>query len=146
MKIDGKIEIEEYNEGTYAFRLTILDPIFSDGYDFLISHFYTDKEECMKDGRKFVDDFNREAMENAAIRELMNCYNVGGWTDSIEPMKRALKAEAELADLRERLRLVEEVYKKHEVWAREWLSTAPVSSRSRMLEFWQAICKAMEGK
>ena len=52
----------------------------------------------------------------------------------------------EIDALRERLRPVEEVYKKHEVWAREWLSTAPVSSRSRMLEFWQAICKTMEGK
>jgi uncharacterized membrane protein len=38
--------------------------------------------------------------ELAAIRELMNCYNIGGWTDSIEPMKRALKAEAELAEER----------------------------------------------
>ena len=55
-------------------------------------------------------------------------------------------AEAELAELRERMKPVEEVYKEHEVWAREWLSTAPVSSRSRMLEFWQAICKTMEGK
>jgi len=31
--------------------------------------------------------------ENAAIRELMNSYNVGGWTDALGPMKRALKAE-----------------------------------------------------
>ena len=59
---------------------------------------------------------------------------------------RAEKAESENAALRGRLEPVEEVYKKHEVWAREWLSTAPVSSRSRMLEFWQAICKTMEGK
>ena len=44
--------------------------------------------------------------EIAAIRELMNCYNVGGWTDSVEPMKRALKAEDELAELRERLKPV----------------------------------------
>lgn len=38
--------------------------------------------------------------EIAAIRELMNCYNIGGWTDSTEPMKRALQAEAELAEER----------------------------------------------
>jgi hypothetical protein len=33
--------------------------------------------------------------ENTAIRMLMNCYNVGGWTDALAPMQRALKAEAE---------------------------------------------------
>jgi hypothetical protein len=33
--------------------------------------------------------------DEAAIRELMNVYNLGGWTDALEPMKRALKAEAE---------------------------------------------------
>jgi hypothetical protein len=33
--------------------------------------------------------------ERDAIRELMNCYNLGGWTDALGPMKRALKAEAE---------------------------------------------------
>jgi uncharacterized coiled-coil DUF342 family protein len=57
--------------------------------------------------------------EIAAIRELMNCYNVGGWTDSTEPMKRALQAEAELAELRERLKPVEEVYKVLEL-SSEW--------------------------
>ena len=31
--------------------------------------------------------------DEAAIRELMNVYNLGGWTDALEPMKRALKAE-----------------------------------------------------
>lgn len=30
----------------------------------------------------------------AAVRELMNAYNLGGWTDAVEPMKRALRAEA----------------------------------------------------
>lgn len=39
--------------------------------------------------------------ENEAIRELMNCYNLGGWTDALEPMKRALKAEAEVAALKQ---------------------------------------------
>lgn len=33
--------------------------------------------------------------ERDAIRELMKCYNVGGWTDAITPMKRALQAEAQ---------------------------------------------------
>lgn len=36
--------------------------------------------------------------ERDAIRELMNCYNLGGWTDALKPMQRALKAEAELAE------------------------------------------------
>lgn len=30
----------------------------------------------------------------AAVRELMNVYNLGGWTDAVEPMKRALRAES----------------------------------------------------
>jgi multidrug resistance efflux pump len=29
--------------------------------------------------------------ELAAVRELMNVYNLGGWTDAIGPMKRALQ-------------------------------------------------------
>lgn len=29
----------------------------------------------------------------AAVRELMNVYNLGGWTDAVGPMKRALAAE-----------------------------------------------------
>ena len=31
--------------------------------------------------------------ENEAIRTLMNVYNLGGWTDAIAPMERALAAE-----------------------------------------------------
>lgn len=36
--------------------------------------------------------------ELAAVRELMNCYNLGGWTDANAAMKRALAAEAALAE------------------------------------------------
>lgn len=40
----------------------------------------------------------REAQASeAAIRELMNCYNLGGWTDAEAAMKRALAAESRLA-------------------------------------------------
>lgn len=38
--------------------------------------------------------------ERDAVRELMNVYNLGGWTDALGPMQRALKAEAELASVR----------------------------------------------
>lgn len=31
-----------------------------------------------------------------AVRELMNVYNLGGWTDAVAPMKRALLAEKAL--------------------------------------------------
>lgn len=40
--------------------------------------------------------------ENQSIRELMNVYNLGGWTDAIAPMQRALKAEAEVDRLRQK--------------------------------------------
>lgn len=33
-----------------------------------------------------------------AVRELMNIYNLGGWTDAEGPMKRALAAESALAE------------------------------------------------
>lgn len=39
-------------------------------------------------------------VENAAIRELMAVYNLGGWTDALGPMQRALKAEAKNKQLR----------------------------------------------
>lgn len=33
--------------------------------------------------------------ERDVLRELLNVYNVGGWTDAVAPMQRALKAETE---------------------------------------------------
>lgn len=43
-----------------------------------------------------------EAKRNeAAIRELMNCYNLSGWTDAESAMKRALAAEALVGELQE---------------------------------------------
>ena len=36
--------------------------------------------------------------ELAAIRELMNCYNLGGWTDSLALIKERDEAIAELAE------------------------------------------------
>lgn len=44
----------------------------------------------------------RVQAELAAVRALMDCYNLGGWTDALAPMQRALAAETELAKLRER--------------------------------------------
>lgn len=40
------------------------------------------------------------AKDAAAVRELMNVYNLGGWTDAIAPMKRALSAEHQLEQMR----------------------------------------------
>jgi len=42
----------------------------------------------------------RAEADAAAVRELMNAYNLGGWTDAVAPMKRALAAEAERDALR----------------------------------------------
>ena len=49
----------------------------------------------------------RRAREKAernetAIRELMNCYNVGGWTDCITLLQRAEAAEAQLREAEQR--------------------------------------------
>ena len=46
---------------------------------------------------------HRLQSENAAIRTLMNTYNLGGWTDALGPMERALRAEAEVVALRKAL-------------------------------------------
>lgn len=43
------------------------------------------------DGWKLVAEEAKRDEEG--IRELMNVYNVGGWTDALGPMKRALEAE-----------------------------------------------------
>ena len=42
-------------------------------------------------------DLSAANAELAAVRELMNIYNLGGWTDAIGPMQRALAAEAKLS-------------------------------------------------
>lgn len=46
--------------------------------------------------RAVVDNLRADV---AALRDLLNIYNVGGWTDALAPMQRALKAEAEIARL-----------------------------------------------
>src|SRR6187399_3421023 len=48
--------------------------------------------------------------ERDAIRELMNVYNLGGWTDALGPMQRALEAEATTRRLREALEQVRGLY------------------------------------
>jgi hypothetical protein len=63
-------------------------------------------EQCERESdslAKMVDDLDAEkgklVAENAAIRALMDSYNLGGWTDALAPMERALKAESEKAAL-----------------------------------------------
>lgn len=41
--------------------------------------------------------------ETEAIRTLMNAHNLGGWTDALAPMRRALAAEAEVKSVRDAL-------------------------------------------
>lgn len=45
--------------------------------------------------------------KNGALRELMNCYNVGGWTDAERLQKERDEARAELAAANERIRELE---------------------------------------
>lgn len=79
--------------------------------------------------------------ENAAIRELMNCYNLGGWTDSLalkserDALQSALESEREQRKIVERERdAAEEAAKRLAVelgvlradaerwhWARDWM-------------------------
>lgn len=57
--------------------------------------------------RELVKERDEARAEVDVLRELMNAYNVGGWTDAIAPMKRALTAEAALAAERERAEAAE---------------------------------------
>jgi len=54
--------------------------------------------DCADERYEAADEIERLRAENAAIRELMNVYNLGGWTDVIGPIQRALAAEARLAE------------------------------------------------
>ncbi len=64
------------------------------------------KEECCQRKR----DLAAANAELAAVRELMNVYNLGGWTDAIGPMQRALAAEAKLSAASEHAkRIIEEL-------------------------------------
>jgi hypothetical protein len=40
-------------------------------------------------------------LETRSIRTLLNCYNVGGWTDAESAIRRALDAEQKLSDSQE---------------------------------------------
>ena len=64
-----------------------------------------------------ISEFERELAaakrETEAIRELMNIYNLGGWTDAIAPMKRALAADKCIAELENLIPLVSEVMANH---------------------------------
>ena len=66
---------------------------------------YNGKFEEMPDPRVIgeaidaaCDEVERMRAELAAIRELMNCYNLGGWTDSLALIKERDEAIAELAE------------------------------------------------
>jgi hypothetical protein len=53
--------------------------------------------ELTKSLMPYQDRAVKAEQELSAVRELMNTYNLGGWTDAVGPMQRALAAEAELA-------------------------------------------------
>lgn len=66
--------------------------------------------EMISELSQLRSELERVKVERDAIRELMNSYNLGGWTDAIAPMKRALAAESKLtASESARRVLVEEV-------------------------------------
>lgn len=44
---------------------------------------------------KMENEIQRLTAENTALRELMNCYNLGGWTDSLRLMQAAYTAGRE---------------------------------------------------
>ena len=64
-------------------------------------------QDTVREARQWAADeierLTRELSEArndaSAVRELMNVYNLGGWTDAVAPMKRALAAERERDEL-----------------------------------------------
>lgn len=90
---------------------TPLEAIISESPDGLITEWDSDNyPERIVELRDKADAYDKQAAELSqlrselervkgerdAIRELMNSYNLGGWTDAIAPMKRALAAESKL--------------------------------------------------
>ena len=71
--------------------------VLKSDYDCLTSALQVERERAEKEKR-----------ERVAITELMNCYNVGGWTDAVGPMLRAQQAEAERDKLRAALAALKE--------------------------------------
>lgn len=51
-------------------------------------------EKALSDLAAAQEARQRAEADAAAVRELMNVYNLGGWTDAVGPMKRAQAAEA----------------------------------------------------
>ena len=66
-----------------------------DASDELLCESWAERNDAMA-------EVDRLRAENEAIRTLMNTYNLGGWTYAVEPMKRALRAEAEVERLRDK--------------------------------------------
>ena len=61
----------------------------------------------------------------SAVRELMNVHNLGGWTDAVAPMKRALAAEARIAELeRDAARIKQAALNHVHPWLRDELAAA----------------------
>lgn len=56
---------------------------------------------CLRESAAAIESL---ATENAAIRALMDIYNLGGWTDSLSLLERAERAEAERDALLQTLR------------------------------------------
>jgi hypothetical protein len=54
-------------------------------------------EQYQNEAGTLTSQLARSEADAAAVRELMNVYNLGGWTDAEAPMKRALLAEKSLA-------------------------------------------------
>lgn len=80
-----------------------------------------------------------------AVRTLMNCYNLGGWTDAEAPMRRALDAEAALATARqdtERLDWVDRL----STWYFEWPGDGHWADHEESISFRATIDAARESQ
>ena len=68
------------------------------------------------DGKSIPEHITTLLAERDALRELMNVYNLGGWTDAVAPMKRALAAESALAAMTQRAEAAERDAARYRWW------------------------------
>ena len=88
-------------------------PMQMDGMHVFVKHWRTNMiEEAKKMAQRLrnleyeiqeeaADTIDALVAENEAIRTLMNCYNVGGWTDSLTLIKERDEARAEVERLKQ---------------------------------------------
>jgi hypothetical protein len=56
--MEGTKVIDQYNDGTYSFTLTVYDEAFDEGSTDIVSGFFEDRDQCEKAAARVAEDLN----------------------------------------------------------------------------------------